>query len=199
MKFKSTLILIFALVISTTGFSQGKSVTQPELASGTIESQFNYIIEKSTSFKDFQLIRKGSILKVKANAIDSLKSIRKQLNKSNGQVAGLNQQISSLQSEVASLKTEIEEISEDKDSINFLGKNMNKTAYVSMMWVVVAILLIALIFFVLRFKSSFSTIKQTKFELDKVENEYEEHRKKSLKKEQELMRKLQDEINKNAH
>ena len=76
---------------------------------------------------------------------------------------------------------------------------MNKTAYVSMMWVVVAILLIALIFFVLRFKSSFSTIKQTKFELDKVENEYEEHRKKSLKKEQELMRKLQDEINKNAH
>ena len=47
MKFKSTLILIFALVISTTGFSQGKSVTQPELASGTIESQFNYIIEKT--------------------------------------------------------------------------------------------------------------------------------------------------------
>ena len=199
MKFKSTLILIFALVISTSGFSQGKSVTQPELASGTIESQFNYIIEKSTSFKDFQLIRKGSILKVKANTLDSLKKVRKEFINSNGQVSALNQQISSLQSEVGSLKTEIEEISEDKDSINFLGKNMDKTAYVSMMWVVVAILLIALTFFVLRFKSSFSTIKQTKFELDKIDTEYEEHRKKALKKEQELMRKLQDEINKNSH
>lgn len=198
MKFKSTLILIFILMVSLVGFSQGKPA-QPELESGTIESQFDYIITKSTSFKDFQLIRKQSILKVKSNAIDSLKSIRKELVKSSSKTAGLNQQISSLQTEVSTLKKEIETISEDKDSINFLGKNMDKTAYVSMMWIVVAVLLIALIFFVLRFKSSFSTIKQTKFELEKVEGEYEEHRKKSLKKEQELMRKLQDEINKNTN
>lgn len=197
MKFKSTLVLIFILMFSLVGFTQGKP-SQPELESGTIESQFDYIITKSTSFKDFQLIRKPSILKVKSNTLDSLKKVRKELIESNSKVLGLDQQISSLQGEVSSLKTEIEDISEDKDSINFLGKNMDKTAYVSMMWIVVAVLLIALIFFMLRFKSSFSTIKQTKFELDKIEGEYEEHRKKSLKKEQELMRKLQDEINKNT-
>lgn len=193
-------LLFLATVISISNLSaQNKTVAQPELESGTIESQFDYIITKSTSFKDFQLIRKPSILKVKSNALDSLRKIRKELTKSNGQVAGLKHEITSLKNEVTNLKAEIEGISEDKDSINFLGKNMDKTAYVSMMWIVVAVLLIALIFFVLRFKNSFSTIKQTKFELEKIESEYEEHRKKALKKEQELMRKLQDEINKNAH
>ena len=198
-KLKSILILIFLIIISLAGYPQNKAEEQHELESGTIESQFDYIITKSTSFKDFQLIRKRSILKVKLNTLDSLKNIKKELTKSKQQVVELGQQIISLQSDITKLNTEIETISEDKDSINFLGKKMDKTAYVSMVWTVVAVLLIALIFFVLRFKSSFSTIKQTKFELDKVEGEYEEHRKKSLKKEQELMRKLQDEINKNSH
>ena len=75
MKFKNTLILIFILTVSSGAFAQGKPA-QPELESGTIESQFDYIITKSTSFKDFQLIRKPSILKVKANTLDSLKKVR---------------------------------------------------------------------------------------------------------------------------
>ena len=39
--------------------------------------------------------------------------------------------------------------------------------------------------------------KSSKNELEKIENEFESFRKNSLKKEQETMRKLQDEINKN--
>lgn len=195
LKYTFTLFLITSVL---TVFSQGKPA-QPELESGTIESQFDYIITKSTSFKDFQLIRKPSILKVKNNALDSLRNVRKKLISSNNQIEKLNQEIKNLKNETISLKDEVATVSKDKDSINFLGKNMDKTAYVSMMWIIIAVLLIALVFFILRFKSSFSTIKQTKFELDKVENEYEEHRRKALKKEQEIMRKLQDEINKNSN
>lgn len=198
MRLQHLLLLISFVAIANITIAQNK-LAQPELESGTIESQFTYIIEKSSSFKDFQLIRKSSILKVKANALDSLKTIRKDLNESRGKVAGLNQQITQLQNEVATLKSEIASISEDKDSINFLGKNMDKAGYVSMMWIIVAALLVTLLFFIFKYKSSFGVIKQTKFELEKVENEYEEHRKKSLKKEQEIMRKLQDEINKNSH
>lgn len=198
MRLQHLLLIIGFVAIANVNVAQ-KTPAQPELESGTIESQFSYIIEKSSSFKDFQLIRKASILKVKSNALDSLKHIRKSLTENKEKVAGLNNQISQLKQEVATLKMEIDSVSENKDSINFLGKNMDKTAYVTMMWIVVAFLLVALLFFVFRFKSSFALIKQTKFELEKVENEYDEHRKKALKKEQEIMRKLQDEINKNVH
>ena len=198
MKIKTITILMSMVFVASVSIAQKNTPSQPELESGTIESQFDYIITKSTSFKDFQLIRKPSILKVKNNALDSLKSIKKELLSSNSQIKELNQEITTLKNETIGLKGEIATVSEDKDSINFLGKNMDKTAYVSMMWIIVAVLLIALVFFILRFKSSFSTIKQTKFELNKIENEYEEHRKKALKKEQEIMRKLQDEINKNS-
>ena len=170
MRLQHLLLLISFVAIANITIAQNKPA-QPELESGTIESQFTYIIEKSSSFKDFQLIRKSSILKVKANALDSLKTIRKDLNESRGKVAGLNQQITQLQNEVATLKSEIASISEDKDSINFLGKNMDKAGYVSMMWIIVAALLVTLLFFIFKYKSSFGVIKQTKFELEKVENE----------------------------
>lgn len=198
MRLQHLLSLISFVAIANITIAQNKPA-QPELESGTIESQFTYIIEKSSSFKDFQLIRKASILKVKTNALDSLRTVRKELVESNGKVSGLNSQIKQLQSEVVTLKDEIASISEDKDSINFLGKNMDKAAYVSMMWIIVAVLLVTLLFFIFKYRSGFAVIKQTKYELEKVENEYEEHRKKALKKEQEIMRKLQDEINKNSH
>lgn len=198
MRLQHLLSLIGFVAVANITIAQNKPA-QPELESGTIESQFTYIIEKSSSFKDFQLIRKASILKVKSNALDSLQTVRKELVESNGKVSGLNSQIKQLQSEVVTLKDEIASISEDKDSINFLGKNMDKAAYVSMMWIIVAVLLVALLFFIFKYRSGFAVIKQTKFELEKIENEYEEHRKKALKKEQEIMRKLQDEINKNSH
>ena len=74
MRLQHLLSLISFVAIANITIAQNKPA-QPELESGTIESQFTYIIEKSSSFKDFQLIRKASILKVKTNALDSLRTV----------------------------------------------------------------------------------------------------------------------------
>ncbi len=189
--------LIFSILLSVTMLAQSNVPAQPELESGSIESQFDYIIEKSSSFKEFQLIRRTSILKVKSNALDSLKALK---NKSVGIVTEnkeLAQKINTLNSEITNLKEEITSLQEDTNSINLFGKNIEKSLYNTFLWSVIIVLLILLVFFVYRFKSSSSVTKRTKKELSTIEKEYEEHRKKSLKKEQEIMRKLQDEINKN--
>lgn len=198
MKHYTWLLLPFLLVATLAAFGQTKMPAQPELESGTIESQFNYIIEKSSSFKDFQLIRKASILKVKSNALDSLIGIRKELATTKTKIAPLQQKITTLENEVTTLKSEIAALTEEKDSMSFFGNNMDKGAYNTMMWGIVIVLLIGLFFFVIRFKSSNATTKKIKYELEKIEGEYEAFRKKALKKEQEIMRKLQDEINKNT-
>ena len=57
-------------------------------------------------------------------------------------------------------------------------------------------LLALLLFFIYKFNSSNVLTKQAENTLGEVEDEFEQYRKKTLVKEQQLRRKLQDEINK---
>jgi septal ring factor EnvC (AmiA/AmiB activator) len=199
MKKVTHLFLILFLFISTIVVSQNNkgNITQPELDSGTIENQFDYIITKSSSFKDFQLIRKVSILKVKEHTLDSLKSIKNELGASKKSLTQVKATIKGLESEITSLKNEIELTAKDKDSISIFGNQINKTTYNTIVWSIIVVLTLTLLFFVYQFKNNQSIAKQAKREYSKMEDELDAFKKKAMKKEQELMRKLQDEINKN--
>ena len=200
---KKYLIIPIALLIfvSTSSYGQknNSGSEQKELDSGTIDSQFEYILTKSTKWKEFQLIRKSSLLKLKNHVLDSLKTMNKDLVSSNQSTTELGLKINTLENEVANLNNEINTISEDKDSINVLGVLVSKTSYNLIVWSIIIILLLVLTIVMLKFKSNQSITNRTKNELDKIESEHEDFRKKSLKKEQEIMRKLQDEINKNTY
>ena len=197
MKKITYLVLTASLLTSTTLIGQNNSVAQPELDSGTIEQQFDYIITKSTSYKEFQLIRKSSILKVKAHALDSLKKIQKDLVAVTSSTSKTKANISQLETEVTTLKNEIETISKDVDSISFLGANLSKASYNSFVWLIIGLLLLGLLIFVGLYKKCNISTVRAQNDLEKINNEFETFRKKALTKEQETMRKLQDELNKN--
>ena len=57
--------------------------------------------------------------------------------------------------------------------------------------------LILLLFFIYKFKNSNTVTLAAKSQLADVEKEYESHKKTALEREQKVMRKLQDELNKN--
>lgn len=200
MKDKNLLLIISFLMFSPLVF-KGQNVTknaiQPELDSGTIENQLNYIITKSSTYKEFQLIRKSSILKVKSHILDSLEVSQKELRSVKSDETELNAVIKKLKDEKITLKKELDLVNQDKNSFLFLGVNINKSSYNTIVWVLIIVLAISLTFFLFQFKKSYSVIKKAKNELSKAEEELEKTKKKALKKEQEIMRKLQDEINKN--
>ena len=129
--------------------------------------------------------------------MDSLKGLR-------GKIAGplnenkkLSTKNNELTSKIEQLEEEINNLKEDKGSISLFGQNIEKSLYNTIMWSCIVVLAIVLAFFMMSFKSRNANSKKAKRELAIIEKEFEEHRKKSLKKEQEIMRKLQDEINKN--
>jgi len=195
---KKTLYFAFMLTISANTFAQ-KNASQPELESGTIESQFDYIIEKSKSYKDFQLIRKASILKVKAHTLDSIKTTRIDLIKANKALNKNNSTIHELEKELEDLNNQVTVIAKDVDSISFMGIDQSKSSYNMLVWSLIISLLLGLIVFISLFKKSNIDSTKTLSNLKKLETEFEAFRKKSMLKEQEVMRKLQDELNKNAH
>ncbi|MCO6500755.1 MAG: hypothetical protein J5I47_10300 [Vicingus serpentipes] len=197
MKYPTLLILLFIAFFTVAQEENQGGIVQPELDTGSIENQFDYIITKSSSFKEFQLIRRESILKVKKHALDSLKIVRKELNASNSYKSNQEATVEDLKNKVTSLQNKLDGVVQVKDEFTFLGGSCTKSTYNSMVWSIIVVLTIALIFFVLQFKNNYATTKKTKDELNKLEDELDQTKKKALKKEQELMRKLQDELNKN--
>ena len=199
MKNNLLLPISFLILFTTTTIGQKniENVNQPELDSGTIENQFDYLITKSSQYKDFQLIRKISLLKVKAHTLDSLEMIRKGLKTTNASLTKHQTTIKRLENEVTTLNTNLKTITQEKNSMALLGKNVDKSSYNTSVWVIIIVLVIALLFFIFQFKNNNVITKRTKNELNKIEEELSLFKKNAMKKEQELMRKLQDELNKN--
>ena len=64
------------------------------------------------------------------------------------------------------------------------------------MWSIIAALIALLAIFIFRFKNSNIVTKATKNALAELENEFKEHRRIALEREQKVRRELQDELNK---
>ncbi|MGB0950114.1 MAG: tRNA (guanine-N1)-methyltransferase, partial [Marinirhabdus sp.] len=74
---------------------------------------------------------------------------------------------------------------------------VKKTTYKTIMWSIVTVLALLLLFFIYKFKNSHTVTKHAGLKLAETEAAFEAHRQKTLDRDSELRRKLQDEINKN--
>jgi len=73
---------------------------------------------------------------------------------------------------------------------------MSKAIYKMVMWFIIAVLLALLAYFIYKFKNSNTITREAKKSLLDIEEEFEEHRKTAVEREQKVRRQLQDEINK---
>lgn len=192
-------------VIFNVQFATSQEDTADEtlsLTSGTIDSQFEYIFQKSGNFKGtngqkYEAVKFNSLLILKANVLDSLKTINKNLENSKNTVIAQNKEIEALKASLESTNSTLTATNEEKDNMSLFGMQMSKAGYNVLMWSIAGGLLALLLFFMMKFKSSNSSTKEAKRKLNEVEVEFEEHRRIALEREQKVRRKLQDEINKN--
>ncbi|HSF55958.1 MAG TPA: hypothetical protein VLA71_19540 [Algoriphagus sp.] len=173
-------------------FAQDSTATQNSLRSGTIKSQFDYIYRVSNGFQEYEVVKKSNLEQLKANVLDSIKTLSKE-------VADLKVQLGSLDDSVVIVKellsAEVAQKNEaiaSRDNFNFLGIGIQKTVYSSMMWTLVAILTAALVFFALQYFRSFGRIKKAENDFLEVQEEFDLHRKNTLDRERKLKRELID-------
>jgi hypothetical protein len=76
--------------------------------------------------------------------------------------------------------------------------SLEKGTYNLIVWSIIVILIILLSFFIQRYKSNFRVAKESKDAADEIREEFEQHRKKAMEREQKLKRDLQDELNKSG-
>ena len=195
----SQYLLVLTLLLSSfeTISAQEENVTVTEaLKQEKIEEQFDVVIKKSGKYQEYKVVKLIWLNKLKSNTIDTLKTLESKLNTTNLKIAEQKTTIAGLEESLAKTNENLSTITTEKDSISFLGASLTKSSYKTIMWAIIGILLALFGFFVYRYKNSNAITVQARKALAETEAEFEEHRRRALEREQKVMRKLQDEINK---
>lgn len=195
---KYIFILTLICFFSVNTFAQDSNDEEDKLSlnSGTIDNQFEFVIQRSNNYQDYKVVKKNWLYTLKAHTLDSLQAIHKNLADTQAVVDNQNKEISDLQTNLSNTQTTLVNTNKEKDSMALFGMQMSKSGYNALMWTIVGILLALLVLFIYKFKNSNTVTREAKLALAEIEDEFEEHRKTALEREQKVRRQLQDEINK---
>lgn len=197
MKLLKNPLLYFLFIFSITISAQNRAVTKTKsLKEGTIDNQFEYLIKKSNRYQEFKVVKRSWLDQLKNSVNDTLVSMRKELNNNQNIINEKQSKIDQLTSSLDSSNTKVNTLNNEKDNINFFGTLISKGLYNTILWSIIGFLILGLITYIIRFNRSNSITKETKDNFAELEREYEGHRQRSLEREQQLRRKLQDELNK---
>ena len=201
--FKFLIILSISLFCTTISAQTGNTQENDKLSlnSGTIDNQFEYILRKSGNFKGtngqpYEAVKRSMFLTLRAHTIDSLKTIHKDLTETQAVVNSQAKEISTLKASLSNTQGTLEQTNVEKNSMSLFGIQMSKSGYNVLMWSIIGGLLAFLLFFIYKFKNSNAITRDANKSLAEIEEEFEEHRKIALDREQKVRRQLQDELNK---
>jgi septal ring factor EnvC (AmiA/AmiB activator) len=200
MKTLKFLALTFILVLGSNSIYAQDNETQ-SLNEGSINDQFEFILRKSGNFKgtngqQYEAVSRSMFLTLQAHTIDSLKTLQSKLDTSNNTIQTQQKEINDLKSNLSSTQSTLDATNSEKNNMSLLGLQMSKTSYNILMWTIIGGLLTLLLIFIFKFKNSNSVTKAAKKALAETEEEFEEHRRSALEREQKVRRQLQDELNK---
>ncbi|MDH7914068.1 tRNA (guanine-N1)-methyltransferase [Winogradskyella sp. SYSU M77433] len=199
MKFltKATVILLVTFSFFSVNAQTDDDDEKLSLNEGTIDNQFEYVIQKSGKYQEYKVVKRTWLYSLKAHTMDTLAAFHKNLADTKAVVESQANEIESLKTSLSNTQSTLNDTNEEKDSISLFGAQMSKASYKVLMWCIIAGLAGLLLFFIYKFKNSNSLTRDAKHKLEEVEAEYEEHRRTALEREQKVRRQLQDELNKN--
>ena len=135
------------------------------------KSQLEYIHERTRVYNDFRAIREDIFLKMKGNVLDSLDGAKLEIATLNSKLTEHSFQIETLNADLKRTKNDRDEAIRNKDSLSFLGIQLNKALYNTIMWfIILGFAVLATILFLL-FKRTHMVTVQTKKQLEIFSND----------------------------
>lgn len=195
-----TIILAGLLLCSFTLSAQTDTQNSPT-DDNSIKSQFETLIRKSTNYrqngKRYEVVRLIELNAIQKNILDSLSTANTTISELKSTIAENETAIGSLNTKLEETTKNLNQLTAEKDSMSFFGSLVPKSTYKLIVWSIIIGLLIFLALFIYKFRNSNTLTQQAKTALADLEQEYEQHRRRSLEREQKISRELHDERNKN--
>jgi septal ring factor EnvC (AmiA/AmiB activator) len=203
MNIKGLGILTILLALFSFQFQYGQQEEEEDdlsLEGGTIESQFQYLYKNSGNYnadgRRYEVVRIINLDKLRDNVLDSINASNANRSQLKATISGHESTISSLNEQLKETTDNLTSVTEEKDSMAFLGIQVSKGTYNFILWTIILGLLLLLLLFIYKFRRSNYLTQEAKANLSDLESEYEDHRRRALEREQRISRELQDEINK---
>jgi ATP-dependent Zn protease len=190
---KSKLLLFLFLITSFVAYTQETIEVEED---SSIKRQFDRIYRISTTYQAYKVIDRDEYEKLKSNVLDSLKSSKKLISEKENLLKTERDNVEVLNSILNKTKLDLDTAQQKENSIFLFGTHLNKTTYNLILWFIIILLFVGLGFFVFKFSKSNVLTNEAQSNLLDIEKEFDDHRKKSIEREQKLRRQLQDEINK---
>ena len=190
---ESKLLLFLFLITSFVAYTQETIEVEED---SSIKGQFDRIYRISTTYQTYKVINRDEYEKLKSNVLDSLKSSKKLISEKENLLKTERDNVELLNSMLNTTKLDLDTAQQKENSIFLFGTHLNKTTYNLILWFIIILLFVGLGFFVFKFSKSNVLTNEAQSNLLDIEKEFDDHRKKSIEREQKLRRKLQDEINK---
>ena len=155
--------------------------------SAALEAQVDYIHENTRVYNDYRAIREDVFQKLRQNIRDTLSATRGEAMQLHNKISEQGAQIEILNTDLIRANNERDDAIKNRDSLSFLGIQMKKGIYNTIMWlIVIGLAALALIMFSL-FKRAHLVTREVKDELNSTRYEFEEYRKSSREKYEKLV------------
>ena len=181
--------IICAIIILIIGSQQViAQYTMPEeMDTATLKEQMNYIHEKTRIYNDFRAIREDIFQKMKTNSLDSLVKAKKEISELQSLLKKREIEIISLNSNLESTGQKLNEAVKNKNALTFLGIQMDKKFYNTIMWIIVAALAALLTILFIIYRQNRIITVQYRDDLEETKEAFENHKKESRERYEKLV------------
>jgi len=193
----TALIILMACLVLPAQEAENKDI----MKDGSIDEQFEYVVKKSYKYseggKSYRVVQTNMLNELESNVDAAMDKLETDLNTANETIGTQQAEVDSLKEELLSTNNALAKVNKEKANMSLFGTiPMKKAMYRTIMWAIIAILVIFLLIFISSFLRSNAVTRQTKNLLEKTREEFAAYKQKSIDEEMALRRKLQDEINK---
>lgn len=187
-------LLLLCYFVSLNLYAQAGNPAQA--GEKSLEIQLDEMVENSNRFQTFRVVPYEWLMSFKGNLVDSVASSLEMESQLKAEISTQTATIKSQAEAIAAKDADIEKLAAQKDGFSLLGTQMSKATYNVIVWGLIAALLAGMLFFMARGRYAVTNSQTLEADNAKLTEELEQSRKQRLKVEQDLRRKLQDEINK---
>lgn len=161
-----------------------------------VEEDFTNLIERSNDYQGYKVVDYNELINLKNKTGQYFSTLNEEIITQKNTIDQQQQEINRLKEDLEATQQDLQKVNEEKDAITFLGMPFSKGSYMALMWGIVGLLVLALLFFIFRYRQSHTHTVEARNKLHSTEKEFDVYREKALEKEQRLGRLLQDERNK---
>ncbi|MBN1132086.1 MAG: hypothetical protein JXR52_10370 [Bacteroidales bacterium] len=186
MKYTGIVSLLILLTL-TPNVLNGQTGLVEALDTLTLREQVEEVQKRTRIYENYRAIREDIFQKMKSNSIDSLLAAKKEISELRGTLQEKESEISSLKNSLEKTGDQLDEAVKNRDALTFLGIQMDKKFYNTIMWFLVGGLALAAVILFLIFRRNRVVTLEYRKELSETKDQFDTYKKEARERYEKLV------------